>query len=134
MLPAGLTHLTFANENDENDAAGREPSILRMGSEFNQRVAAGVLPAGLKQLIFGEGFNQPVAVGVLPAGLTMLTFGHDFNQPLEAGTLPASLTQVTFGEGMLGRDVSFIPPGCSYTYVFNCCPRLQHKCRRRRRR
>ena len=44
-------------------------------------------------------FNHPLAAGVLPANLTQLTFGDLFNQvqPLAAGVLPANLTQLTFG-------------------------------------
>ena len=63
-----MTHLTFFND-------------------FDLPLAAGVLPAGLTHLKFGEWFDhgQPLAAGVLPAGLMNLTFGSAYNQPLAAG-------------------------------------------------
>ena len=85
---------------------------LTFGSEFNQPLGKGVLPASLLQETFGWRFDQALGEGVLPAGLTRLTF--DFVRPI-AGRVcfaskfdtadvwsafqPAGLRQLTFGWG-----------------------------------
>ena len=49
-------------------------------------IAAGHLPASLKQLELGHCYNQPLIRGVLPAGLRRLHLGGEHDQPLIFGS------------------------------------------------
>ena len=54
-------------------------------------LSPGLLPDGLRLLLFNERYNQPLQLGSLPSTLTLLQLGDYFDQPIAPGVLPASL-------------------------------------------
>ena len=60
---------------------------------FNHPLPPGVIPSGVRRLLFGSNFNQPLVVGSIPSSVTVLSF-TGFNQPLGVAVLPPALTHL----------------------------------------
>jgi len=57
---------------------------------INQMIPHGVIPFGVKRIIFGESFDQHILFGSIPTSVTEINFGYMFNQ-LQNSYLPESI-------------------------------------------
>ncbi|GAM27233.1 hypothetical protein SAMD00019534_104080 [Acytostelium subglobosum LB1] len=96
VLPPALQTLTLSRASHLRLLPGVLPQSLKtlrflLASMYNEPIAPGTLPDGLRELAFGNRFNQDIMPGVLPSSLTKLTFGIDFKYEIASGALPSSL-------------------------------------------
>ena len=91
-----LRSIKFSEDFDQTIAKGMLPAgikrlKLNQKERYSESLVKGVLPAGLHRLVLGPRFAATPLPGALPRGLTHLAFGAGFNRPLQAGVLPKSL-------------------------------------------
>lgn len=85
---------------------------INFGGRFDEPLAPGALPEGLRELYLSWGFNQPLVPGALPRSLKVLKLSWQFNCRLEANVLPEKLESLTIaGHFDHQLDANTLPEG-----------------------
>ncbi|EFA80469.1 hypothetical protein PPL_07304 [Heterostelium album PN500] len=96
-LPTTLKTLIFKDYHSKLDfpfEIGSLPAsltTLKLAS-YSHPIEVGILPFGLKNLVFSDNFNHPLTGSILPPGLTTLKLGYSFQCQVD---LPQSLTRLS---------------------------------------
>lgn len=117
IFPESVREIEFSDE-FVSLLPGKFPgsvSKIKFGSGFESGIGAGVLPDGLKELIFSYSYKPVLMSGVIPQTVEVMEVGHG---SLGNGVLPANLKKLRFSNFFEARlEVGVFPDGLEELYM-----------------
>ncbi|KAF2068151.1 hypothetical protein CYY_010523, partial [Polysphondylium violaceum] len=87
--------------------------------EENVPITLGIIPFGIKKIIFGNKFNQTIIKDSLPCSINQISFGSGFTQCLSNICLPESVRYVSFNKYYQNLNPSVFPTFITHLYFLS---------------
>ncbi|KAF2074479.1 hypothetical protein CYY_004224 [Polysphondylium violaceum] len=85
----------------------------------NQAITHGIIPHGVKKIIFGHTFNQAIIKDTLPGSVNQIVFGNDFSQCFSNIHLPESVKSLSLRKYYPNLNPDIFPKSILYLYFLS---------------